>query len=176
MRNPVPTAEFAIFFRRRMKSEVLPGPGALRFVEDDDVIVGCGLRCGCLVSEVVDVLDEWLHLLADRAFPLSVAGRAQFVAGQRLLEDGDQWAVPREEDRSRLANSRLRVATFKTDECLPGTRYARDEHDRFLASLASERSMISSTPTEVTRRFFAPASCARSRPPSDGHRARAPLR
>ena len=85
---------------------------------------------------MMDVLDERLHPLADRAFPFSVADPCKFVAGERLLEHGYQWTVSREVHSARFAQRPSACRNVQADERLPGTRYARDEHYGFLVVLA----------------------------------------
>ena len=111
-------------------------PRALRFIEDDDVIVWGDRRADALISEMMDILDERLHPLADRAFPFSVADPCKFVAGERLLEHGNQRTVSREVHSPRFAQRPSACRNVQADERLPSTRYARYEHYGFLVVLA----------------------------------------
>ena len=89
--------KFAIFFRRRMKSDVFACVHArCASSKMTDMIVWCARGADAFISEVVDVLNERLHSLPDRAFSFSVADACQFVAGKGLLKNRHQWTVSRE--------------------------------------------------------------------------------
>src|SRR5947207_1606189 len=50
-------------------------------------------RTDAVISEVVNVLDEGLHSLADGSFSLGVADTRELIARERLLEDRHERAV-----------------------------------------------------------------------------------
>jgi hypothetical protein len=82
----------------------------------------------------------------------------QFVANQRLLQYGDEWAIPRQEDGACLSGVTPPGATFSPTSVFPAPGTPVRKTMAF-SRLARDRSMISSTATDVTFRFFAPASC-----------------
>ena len=85
-----------------------------------------------LVAEVVHVLDERLHPLPDRALALGPVGARELVAGQCLLQHGDQGPVARQEDGARLAERPAARRDVQADEGLACPGHAGDEDDRLL--------------------------------------------
>ena len=73
---------------------LLPVPGALCLVENNDMIVGGGGVAYSLIAEVVNVLNEWLYLLPDGTFPRSGPLTSHFVSSKRLLQDRNQRTIP----------------------------------------------------------------------------------
>jgi hypothetical protein len=134
-------------------------PGALRFVEDHDVVGGRATVAQRLVAKVVHVLDEGLHGLAGIALVIFAARLAarDVVARQRFAQHGDQRAVARQEHGVGAGLSRCWVARFRPTSVLPAPGHAGDEADD-LAALRAACSTSASTRCAVRRRFVASAS------------------
>ena len=132
-------------------------PGALRLVEDDDVIERRIRSSNALVAEVMDVLNERLDLLADGSFARAGAEPREFIAGQRLLQNADKGLLPDRKTARASPYSRRFVATLRPTRVLPAPGTPVTKTIAF-ARAVLEPSMISSTATDVTGRFVAPAS------------------
>lgn len=114
-------------------------PRALRLVEDDDVVVGSVRRPDALISEVVNVLDEGLHSLANNALSLAVADARELIARERLLEDRHERTIAGEIHGACFTERPPTCRNVQAYERLAGTRHARDEDDGFLAIAARAR-------------------------------------
>ena len=82
----------------------------------------------------MDVLDERLHALSDRALSFSAADARQFVAGEGLLEGRHERTVSREINCRCFPKRLATCRHVQADECLPSTGYAGDEHNRLSRS------------------------------------------
>ena len=105
-------------------------PGALGFVEDDDVVVWRRGPLEAGVAEVMDVLDERFDLLADDALALGVAMAGEFVTGQGFLKDGDEGFSCRKGRRRGLRRELTARCDVEADERLAGAGNSGHEDDR----------------------------------------------
>lgn len=112
-------------------------PGALGLIEEGNVFDRRAMRVGeAFIAEVVDVLDEHLHFTHGCAlleFLSEGAFAVDTVAGEGFAEDGDEWAVAREEDAIEIACLvDVLCGDVEADERLACAGNAGDEADGFL--------------------------------------------
>jgi hypothetical protein len=95
---------------------VIAIPGSLSLIKDEDMLLWNACAAAIRRNEFVQVADEYGTL-------------------QRILENGDQRAVPREECGFRTLRTMF-VHDAEPDECLARSRHASDEDEPPTAILA----------------------------------------